>query len=228
MSGSEKDHEADRRQRAITRSREARFFAHGPVQRIGKGKEAVEFEPLLVRTQDKERSLRLLSIAEESASDIARLLDTVLAQARVLADQAQQLDQLRAEVDALRRERVATEVTKEVNKAVLGAAKQGVAITGFEFRIDTEYSASDEITGFTRTGVNKTDGVDASVEGDITVGSIFDYLKGAHLSAKTADATIAKLTAQWQGRQKVVRARSQQAAGYLRYEQVTPPADGKD
>jgi hypothetical protein len=217
--------ESERKVRPIKLAREARFIASGKPQRFGA--DDVAYEPLLVRTKDKDRSVRLLSIMEEATADIALVLDVVLDQTRVLAEQALELDRLRAEVDALRRERLATDVTKQVNDALLKAAREGVGIEGFAFKIDTKYSVSDERDSAYANDGSGASGSSGATSGSLMLGSVLDYLKGANLAAESANKTLNEVRTRLDGRTQTRRARSQEAAGSLTIDRVIPPkADG--
>jgi len=55
-----------------------------------------------------------------------------------------EIDRLRTEVEALRAERIATDVTKEVHEGLLKAARDGVGIEGFDFEVETEDAIAEE------------------------------------------------------------------------------------
>lgn len=153
------------------------------------GEKSVEYEPLLIRRSDKETSLKLLTIDGDAKSDLALLIDTVIGLTRMLAEQKAEIGQLRAEVHALREERITTNVTVKVNEALMDAAKNGVSIDEIDFAILTDEMDA-EVTNVSHSvndAMNRAK--DLNWSGTVSLGGIVSALANANLAASGAQKT---------------------------------------
>lgn len=198
----------------------ARFIGGGKVQRFGAA--AVEYEPLLVRTTDKDRSIRLLSVAEHVSADVALLIDVVLAQGRMLAEQSLEIDKLRTDVETLRAERVTTEVTKQVNDALLQAGRDGVGLEGFAFEVTTAETLTQKFEKRALDGGTAKKKVLTSWSATADLGAVMDVLKGAHLAAGDANETRERVEELSTEHARTHRFASKETTGSLKVTRVIP------
>lgn len=151
--------------------------------------------PLMVRQRDAGETVRMLTVAPEIVGDLGRLLDAVLVQGRILAAQARTIEVLKSEVDQLRRERVVTIVTKQMNDDLLKAAERGVELRNYECTIELSTRFSTKSVDAEKTALQGREQDEGVASAEVEFANLFDLLKGAKFHGDKSTKALATLEA---------------------------------